>query len=335
MLGVPHWDDYLEYFKESESDNQTFFTTTRCLALHVQIIFRNKFKKVIINNMLLVWLLKVPYISSIASLFWNRSPKNRLRQLRVRNDSCEIHPVFQVLIALIWELSQQLLPSNRSREKSNRKEYLHQWQMIQASIKACYSDYSLLDVGNHKNSLLVNQFNPMRWHGQWMNEKSQEDKNPFGPGYQIYTSPDAWRYQSGRVWALLLHWMCIWILSLLFRKSKESISGASWKHILEEEASKIFTRRSCPHFRLSGERIIQTTRSCASLRTLDRQGRTHFRREHLEASQVSLCTSGAQLEFNFHSFSLEEVRIFRHQHQEVGHLHPIRLPYSQWHKPVE
>ena len=98
-------------------------------------------------------------------------PKNRLRQLRVRNDSCEIHPVFQVLIALMWELSQQLLPSNRSREKSNRKEYLHQWQMIQASIKACYSDYSLIDVGSHKNSLIVNQFNPMNWHGrvnEWM-----------------------------------------------------------------------------------------------------------------------------------------------------------------------
>ena len=98
-------------------------------------------------------------------------PKKRLRQLRVRNDSCEIHPAFQVLIALMCELSQQLLLSNRSREKSNRKEYLHQWQMIQASIKACYSDYSSIDVGSHKNSLALNQFNPMNWHGlvnEWM-----------------------------------------------------------------------------------------------------------------------------------------------------------------------
>ena len=172
--------------------------------------------------------------------------------------------------------------------------------MIQASIKACYSDYSSIDVGSHEKHFACESVQPyeLTWTCQWMNEKSQEDKNPFGPGYQIYTSPDAWRYQSGRVWALLLHWMCIWILSLLFRKSKESISGASWKHILEEEASKIFTRRSCLHFRLSGERIIQTTRSCASLRTLDRQGRTHFRREHLEASQVSLRASGAQLKLD-------------------------------------
>ena len=196
-------------------------------------------------------------------------PKNRLRQLRVRNDSCEIHPAFQVLIALMCEQSQQLLLSNRSREKYNRKEYLHQWQMIQASIKACYSDYSSIDVGSHKKLFGFESVQPyeLTWTCQWMNEKSQEDKNPFGPGYQIYTSPDAWRYQSGRVWALFLH--CIRILSLFFRKLKESISGASWKHILEEEASKIFTRMSCPLFRLSGERIIPATRPCASLRAAD------------------------------------------------------------------
>ena len=142
------------------------------------------------------------------------------------------------------------------------------------------------DSGQHQGVLLWLQLNWCRkpkklfafesvqpyeltWTCQWMNEKSQEDKNSFGPGYQIYTSPDAWRYQSGRVWALFLHLICIRILSLFFRKSKESISGASWKHILEEEASKIFTRRSCPLFRLSGERIIPATRPCASLRAAD------------------------------------------------------------------
>ena len=142
--------------------------------------------------------------------------KNRLRQLRVRNDSCEIHPAFQVLIALMCKLSQQLLLSNRSREKSNRKEYLHQWQMNQASIKACYSDYSSIDVGSHEKHFAFEsvQLYELTWTCQWMNEKSQEDKNPFGPGYQIYTSPDAWRYQSGRVWALLLHWICIWLCLL-------------------------------------------------------------------------------------------------------------------------
>ena len=143
--------------------------------------------------------------------------------------------------------------------------------MIQASIKACYSDYSSIDVGSHEKHFVCESVQPyeLTWTCQWMNEKSQEDKNPFGPGYQIYTSPDAWRYQSGRVWALFLHLICIRILSLFFRKLKESISGASWKHILEEEASKIFTRMSCPLFRLSGERIIPATRPCASLRAAD------------------------------------------------------------------
>ena len=153
-----------------------------------------------------------------------------------------------------------------------------------------------------KNTLLVNQFNPTNWHGlvnEWM-RNHRRTKTPLAQatrstlvlmhgatnraGYELYSFIE-FVFES-------LH------SSLLFRKLKESIFGASWKHILEEEASKIFTRRSCLHFRLSGERIIQTTRSCASLRTLDRQGRAHFRREHLEASQVSLRASGAQLKLD-------------------------------------
>ena len=97
-------------------------------------------------------------------------PKNRLRQLRVRNDSCEIHPTFQVLIALMNYHNNYYYPIDREK-KSKRKDHLHQWKMIQASIKACYSDYSSIDVGSHKNSLALNQFNPMNWHGlvnEWM-----------------------------------------------------------------------------------------------------------------------------------------------------------------------
>ena len=60
------------------------------------------------------------YLESCISIL-KPLPKNRLRQLRVRNDSCEIHPAFQVLVALMWELSQQLLIANRSREKIQQK----------------------------------------------------------------------------------------------------------------------------------------------------------------------------------------------------------------------
>ena len=59
-----------------------------------------------------------------------------------------------------------------------------------------------------------------------------------------------------------------------------------------------------------------------------RYGQDTFQAGTFGGFPTSPFASGAQLEFNFHSFSLEEVRIFRHQHQEVGQIHPIRLPCS-------
>ena len=60
--------------------------------------------------------------------------------------------------------------------------------MIQASIKACYSDYSLIDVGSHKNSLIVNQFNPMNWHGQLINEWMRNHRRTKTPSAQATRS---------------------------------------------------------------------------------------------------------------------------------------------------
>ena len=119
--------------------------------------------------MLIVWKLKVPYILRVVSLFWNRSPKTDY-------DNCEWGTTLAKSIQhsrywLHWCVNYHnnyYYPIDREK-KSKRKDHLHQWKMIQASIKACYSDYSSIDVGSQKNSL--NQFNPMNWHGlvnEWM-----------------------------------------------------------------------------------------------------------------------------------------------------------------------
>ena len=134
--------------------------------------------------------------------------------------------------------------------------------MIQASIKACYSDYSLIDVGSHKNSLIVNQFNPMNWHGQLINDWMRNHRRTKTPLAQATRSTLVLMHGATNRAGYELYSFIEFVFeslhsSLLFRKLKESIFGASWKHILEEEASKIFIRRSCPHFRLSGERIIK------------------------------------------------------------------------------
>ena len=75
---------------------------------------------------------------------------------------------------------------------------------FQASIKACYSDYSTFNVRNPFNSSRLQMppriyLSNRKMYSNWQVGTWQEDKNPFGPGFQIYTSPDAWRYQSGKV----------------------------------------------------------------------------------------------------------------------------------------
>ena len=76
---------------------------------------------------------------------------------------------------------------------------------------------------------------------------------------------------------------------------------------------------------------VRLTMSCSALWAVDLgwSDQDTFQAGTFGGFPTSPFASGAQLEFNFHSFSLEEVRIFRHQHQEVGQIHPIRLPCSQ------
>ena len=90
----------------------------------------------------------------------------------------------------------------------------------------------------------------------------QEDKNPFGPGLQIYTSPDAWRYQSGKVswWRNIL--LEEFNLFSFDRKLGALTCGENWKPTLEGEVSRIFIPTNSLPCRSSGETTQRPT-SCS------------------------------------------------------------------------